>query len=191
MADNQQKFMVQAVERTRIAELRDRAGLTQRALALHLDVTENTIQNWEKGKAGFEQIVRVIKLTYALECNWKTWVASPPDIAALRDRAGLTQRALALHLGVTENTIQNWEKGKSGFEQIIRVVKLAQLLKCDLKDLINWNLIQDTQQPKGMSLDEIRLRLGTSKTRQDAAEPLPVEPGLTVEPGSTTRRTID
>lgn len=159
--------MSQALERTRIAELRDRKGLTQRALAIQLNVTENTIQNWEKGKAGFEQIVRVIKLAHALECDWKTWVTSPPNIAQLRDRVHLTQRALALHLGVTENTIQNWEKGKAGFEPILRVVKLAHCLGCDLKDLINWDSIQDVSQAKGMSLDEIRVRLGTGKSRSD------------------------
>ncbi len=158
-------FMSKPTERTRISELRDRANLTQRALAIHLGVTENTIQNWEKGKAGFEQIVRVIKLCHALECDWQSWSDSQPDIAGLRDRANLTQRALALHLGVTENTIQNWEKGKAGSEQIVRVIKLCQALNCDLKDLIDWSSLQEVQQPKGMSLDEIRERLGTGKSR--------------------------
>jgi transcriptional regulator with XRE-family HTH domain len=170
-------YMSKLTERTRISELRDRANLTQRALAIYLGVTENTIQNWEKGKAGFEQIVRVIKLCHALDCDWRSWSDSQPDIAGLRDRANL-----ALHLGVTENTIQNWEKGKAGSEQIVRVIKLCQALNCDLKDLIDWSSLQEVQQPKGLSLDEIRERLGTSKSRSTASHETQNDPQTEFNP---------
>jgi len=64
-------------------------------------------------------------------------------IAALRERAELTQRELALLIGVTENTIQNWEKGRAGIEQIVRIIKLCRFLHCDLEDLIDFTPATD------------------------------------------------
>ena len=53
-----------------------------------------------------------------------------------RDRLGLTQRELANRLGVTENTIANWESGRSGFKQFAQTVLLCNALNCQPKDLI-------------------------------------------------------
>ena len=55
--------------KSRIAVLRERARLTQLELSRLVDVTENTIQNWEKGRAGLEQIERVINFCKALNCK--------------------------------------------------------------------------------------------------------------------------
>jgi transcriptional regulator with XRE-family HTH domain len=57
-------------------------------------------------------------------------------IKSHRDRLGLTQKELANLLGVTENTVANWENGRSGFEQFARVVLLCNTLNCEAKDLI-------------------------------------------------------
>jgi len=53
---------------SKISELRDRAGLTQRQLADAVGVTESTIRNLEKNRNGVEQIERVAKLCRTLNC---------------------------------------------------------------------------------------------------------------------------
>jgi transcriptional regulator with XRE-family HTH domain len=55
--------------KARITELRTKAGLTQMQLATAMGVDPSTIRNLEKGRAGIEQIERVIKLCKALDCN--------------------------------------------------------------------------------------------------------------------------
>jgi DNA-binding XRE family transcriptional regulator len=53
----------------KIAELRAKAGLTQLELAIAIGVDPSSIRNIEKGRAGVDQIVRIIKLCRALECS--------------------------------------------------------------------------------------------------------------------------
>ena len=52
----------------KIAALRTKAGLTQLELANIMGVDPSSIRNIEKGRAGVDQIVRIIKLCRALEC---------------------------------------------------------------------------------------------------------------------------
>ncbi|MFN6528328.1 helix-turn-helix transcriptional regulator [Nostoc sp. ChiSLP03a] len=59
-------------------------------------------------------------------------------IAELRERAGLTQHQLSQKVGVTETTIANWEKGRSGLECIEKVLKLCETLNCQVADLIKY-----------------------------------------------------
>lgn len=79
-------------------------------------------------------------------------------IAALREKAGLTQVQVAVLIGVTPNTIQNWEKGTSGIDQIERFLKLCEILGCNLQDLIEY--VADSQprelKSKSFSLEELR-----------------------------------
>lgn len=56
-------------------------------------------------------------------------------VAELRKRAELTQRELAIALGVTETTIRNWERGRNSVEWFERVAKLCETLKCKPDDL--------------------------------------------------------
>lgn len=57
-------------------------------------------------------------------------------IGDLRTQEGLTQRELAIAVGVTETTIANWEKGRSGLDWIVKLLKLCQALNCSLEDLV-------------------------------------------------------
>ncbi len=52
-----------------VAQLREKAGLTQRQLANLVGVTESTIRNLERNRNGVEQIERIVKLCRALKCN--------------------------------------------------------------------------------------------------------------------------
>lgn len=52
-----------------VAKLRKRAGLTQRQLAISVDVTESTIANWEQGRNALKWFERVAKLCQSLNCT--------------------------------------------------------------------------------------------------------------------------
>jgi transcriptional regulator with XRE-family HTH domain len=64
---------------TRIAKLRDDMGLTQRELAQLLEVTENTVANWENNRTGLEWIERVIKLCRLFSCSPEDLIEYVPD----------------------------------------------------------------------------------------------------------------
>jgi transcriptional regulator with XRE-family HTH domain len=55
-------------------------------------------------------------------------------ITQMRTKAGLTQAELAQLVGVSENTIANWERG-SASKWISHLIKLCSALNCDLEDL--------------------------------------------------------
>lgn len=59
-------------------------------------------------------------------------------IAQLREKVGLTQRELAVRVGVTETTIRNYEKGRSVLEWIERIIRLCDALQCEPDDLIEY-----------------------------------------------------
>lgn len=54
---------------SRVAELREKAGLTQRQLADSIGVTESTIRNLENNRNGINQLERFIKLCSVLNCE--------------------------------------------------------------------------------------------------------------------------
>ncbi|KAM3092673.1 helix-turn-helix transcriptional regulator [Phormidesmis sp. 146-35] len=57
-------------------------------------------------------------------------------LVELRKRAGVTQKALADALGVTDHTVRNWEKGREEPRLFIWQVKaLCSLLNCELEEL--------------------------------------------------------
>lgn len=95
-----------------------------------------------------------------------------PRIAALREEVRLTQAQLAVLVGVTTNTIQNWESGKSGVDQIERFLKLCEVLGCNLQDLIEYVSDSNGEEPKAgsFSLDELRQlreRWGTGRKKEE------------------------
>jgi len=61
-----------------------------------------------------------------------------PKIASLREAKQLTQLELAQIVGVTETTIANWEKGRSGTEWIDRLIRLCAALECTPEDLLTY-----------------------------------------------------
>ncbi|MBD2626067.1 helix-turn-helix transcriptional regulator [Trichormus variabilis] len=83
-------------------------------------------------------------------------------LATLRDKENLTQRQLADLLEVTENTVANWETGRSSVEWIDRVVKLCKIFACTPEELIEY--VVDSKPAKTDSLAEIRARLNAPKS---------------------------
>lgn len=58
-------------------------------------------------------------------------------MAQLRNEAGLTQREIALALGVTDKTVSNWELGNRTLKLTpSQTLTLCGLLKCDLETLV-------------------------------------------------------
>ncbi len=55
-------------------------------------------------------------------------------IATLRKKAGISQAKLAVLIGVTTNTIQNWEKD-DGLNQLEKYLKICEILGCKVDDL--------------------------------------------------------
>jgi transcriptional regulator with XRE-family HTH domain len=85
-------------------------------------------------------------------------------IGYLRERVGLTQLELSRLVNVTENTIQNWEKGRSSLEHIERVIRLCQALNCSPADLIEYETvlpIEGQTARSGKTLNQVRQSLGT------------------------------
>lgn len=87
-------------------------------------------------------------------------------IPDLREAKGLTQLDLALEVGVTETTIANWEKGRSGLPMILQLIKLCRALNCHLEDLVEVFDPDDTISPiemQDLSLEEIHKMLGVRR----------------------------
>ena len=100
-------------------------------------------------------------------------------IAELRDQAGLTQVQLAALVGVTPNTIQNWEK-PNGLKQLERYLKMAELFGCRVEELVeyvptpkNEESITKTKEFSLEDVRELRKRWGTAnkaKTRSPSVQ---------------------
>lgn len=88
-----------------------------------------------------------------------------PRLAKLREQAGLTQLEVSQLLGVTETTIANWEKGRSGLEWIERLVKLCKIYSCTPEELLEYvpNLEPQEPETKHRKLEELQRMLGTDR----------------------------
>lgn len=84
-------------------------------------------------------------------------------IAQFREQKGLTQLELAQLLDVTENTIANWEKGRSSLNWIVRTINLCKIFQCTPDQLIEY--VPDPEpvetKPKKPSLEELRQLINT------------------------------
>ncbi|MEO1395987.1 MAG: helix-turn-helix transcriptional regulator [Cyanobacteria bacterium J06634_5] len=90
-------------------------------------------------------------------------------VAELRDQTGLTQVQLAALVGVTPNTIQNWEK-PDGLKSLERYLKMAELFGCPVEELVEYVPADESEQSntgnKVFSLEdvrELRKRWGSEK----------------------------
>jgi transcriptional regulator with XRE-family HTH domain len=88
------------------------------------------------------------------------------NIGQLREQAGLTQRELSLILGVTETTIANWERGRSGLDWIERLMKLCKALNCNLEDLVTEEVDEAASDEPEPTFDELRQMYKAGKLKQ-------------------------
>ena len=99
-------------------------------------------------------------------------------VASLREEAGLTQVQLAALVGVTPNTIQNWEK-ENGLHQLERYLKLAEIFGCNVSDLVEYVDAPEEKKSKSkgfslQELSELRERWGTAtKAKAEDSESKP------------------
>jgi transcriptional regulator with XRE-family HTH domain len=111
--------------------LRQRAGLTQRELALHLGVSVRTLAHWEAGSrpvpmSAVRLMARILRCTVhtvlaATERRLPvlphpgTWQSAdlPRILVALRYSAGTSAAALGGRVGVSGSTVRSWETGRS------------------------------------------------------------------------------
>ncbi|AVH68542.1 helix-turn-helix transcriptional regulator [Nostoc sp. 'Peltigera membranacea cyanobiont' N6] len=80
-------------------------------------------------------------------------------IADFREKLGLTQTQLGVFIGVSTNTIQNWEAGKSGVDHIEKFLKLCEVLGCELRDLIEYVPDSEAEEPTktvDFSIEQLR-----------------------------------
>lgn len=89
-------------------------------------------------------------------------------IANLRQAKKLTQRELALRVGVTEATIANWERSRSGIDWIVRVTKLCEALDCQPGDLFEQQIKPGNPSKKLPAYADLyELYLSLKKTSSD------------------------
>lgn len=96
---------------------------------------------------------------------------------------------LAALIGVTPNTIQNWEK-PNGLKQLERYLKMAELFGCAVEDLVEYVPGEASEGTPGKSREfsledvrELRERWGTA-TRSKTSKPQDQDDQL---PGSPTK----
>ncbi|MBE7380158.1 MAG: helix-turn-helix transcriptional regulator [Leptolyngbya sp. SIO1E4] len=65
----------------------------------------------------------------------KGWDGTKPNLRELREALKITQRQLSDKIGVTENTIANWEHGRSIGKWLYQIKMLCQALDCSFEEL--------------------------------------------------------
>ena len=130
-----------------IRALRNRLGLTQADLAKLADASTASITAWESGRttpgaAKRRALADIAEMTVedaarklgreglvaGVEAMAKASEMTPEKVREIRQKAGLSQRGLAEALGVSVNSISNWETGNTKPRRIT-VAKLLSMGK--------------------------------------------------------------
>ena len=165
-----------------LRELRRRAGLTQRALAIALDVTPSVVHRWER-RGATPSTPHLVRLAAVLGVTVDDLLGRlapgaavtpptggvPPDgrrhtLRELREAAGLSQWQLSVRLGVTEGAVSRWEAG-TRLPQPRHLAPLARLLG----DLSGEALLTSLMPPadEGAGAGQARRLAGAGQARAD------------------------
>jgi transcriptional regulator with XRE-family HTH domain len=110
---------VEAVVLPGLGQVRREAGLTQGALRRAIGIGQTAVSRWENGRAPVpaDRLAAIAAVLGMDAGALRAAAATRPErtvrrpLADLRLRAGLTQRELAHHVGVTVRTLAHWEAG--------------------------------------------------------------------------------
>ena len=75
------------------------------------------------------------KMANSESAQSKGWNGAKPNLRELRESLQITQRQLSDKIGVTENTIANWEHGRSIGKWLYQIKMLCQALDCSFEEL--------------------------------------------------------
>lgn len=126
---------------------RKQKGFTMKDVGKKLNVAENTISQWERGKRkpSFQTLVDLAKL---YDCSVDDFVDEAEgditenravlNIRGLRQERGLTATELAEKLGVAVCTVSHWESGKRA-PRGSEIVRIAEILDCSIDDLFGYS----------------------------------------------------
>lgn len=166
-----------------LKKLREEAGLSQQELASRIGVAISTLSRWERGQTPFVLTVRQVQLLCRvlnknpdqLDINWFRVRLSRNEspIVKLRSLPRVTQKELADALGVGEQTVSNWEVGRSEPKLSPRQYKtLLRILRITPEELPDdFGPQEDIEQVSPLK----RLREASGLTQADLASQLTVE----------------
>jgi transcriptional regulator with XRE-family HTH domain len=173
-----------------LGDLRRDRGLTQRAFRTELGIGATAVISWEHGRVRvpatrLDDVAAVLGVDrttlLALEARDSRGRKAERPLAALRGAAGLTQRELALHLGIAVRTMAHWEAGTRPLplgkarplarllrQPLPRVLKAAGLPQARVPNPHTWRpadlpqLIGVLRRSSGLSAAALGRRIGVS-----------------------------
>lgn len=93
-----------------------------------------------------------------------------PKLKELRENLQITQRQLSDRLGVTENTIANWENGRSIGKWLYQIKLLCQALDCSFEELtdgLTTPLSQEDEQSFSALRKDYQDAINESESHED------------------------
>lgn len=99
---------------------RKELGLTQQGAARALGVGHSTLKNWERGRTEIRESLYPLVIRFLGHDPNPVPQSLAERIRAARQLSGLSQKALALRLGLDPSTLRAWEagRGESGHGQV-------------------------------------------------------------------------
>ncbi len=157
----------------RIRELREANGLQQKELAIDLRVSQPTVSDWESGRKvpsakSTQKLADYFGVTmdYLLGRDNTKKEPTPvsedgpsevpnlhTNIKKARINAGLSQKQVALELGVSAPTVSDWESGKI-YPSAKNLIFLARLLNTSVDYLLAFDKKEEPTPENGSGLTE-------------------------------------
>jgi DNA-binding transcriptional regulator YiaG len=153
---------------TRILQyIRERFDLTQQELADLLDVTPATIGSWERGdttpQGDNKDRLLDLKDKSEEELQDELDEEETVDIRSIREEYGLTRSKFAEEVGVSVQTVYNWEQGQTepGSENM-EIIQNLETHEENEEETFTGDDIKDLRQEKNLSQSELAEQLDVS-----------------------------